>query len=82
MKNEAEMEEIFLFPDWVNHNCMKEVLSRIKDQTHGNWTREFRMPISAGFVSHNLECHGKSETLGLESRGDIDTKILKAHFGA
>ncbi len=80
MKNEAEMEEVFLFPRWVNHDCMEEVLHHIKDQTHGNWKREFRRPVSAGFVSANLECSGESETLGLSSRGEIDTKLLRAQF--
>jgi len=80
MKNSAEMEEMFLFPNWVNHDCIEEVLSRIKDQTHGNWHREFRHPVSAGFVSLHLECYGKSESLGLESRGDIDTAILRKQF--
>jgi hypothetical protein len=77
MKNDAGMEEMFLFPRWVNHDCMEEALARIKDQTHGNWLRELREPISAGFVSATLNCHGKSETLGLDSRGEIDTKLLK-----
>ena len=80
MKHEAGMEEIFLFPRWVNHDCMEEVLEAVKDQTRGNWKREFREPISAGFVNSSLECHGNSETLGLDSRGDVDTELLRKHL--
>ena len=69
-------EEIFIFPRTVNHDAMAEVLCRIKNHTHGNWRRVFRNPISAGFVDINCNCFGKSETLGIESRGAVDTSLL------
>lgn len=77
-KNEEGEEEIFLFPRSINHDCMAEVLGRIKDQTTGNWTRIFRNPVSAGFVE-NGRCHGRSETLKLEARPE-DSDILNAYF--
>lgn len=69
-------EEIHLFPANVHHDCFSEVAGHIKNHTGSGWMRINRYPVSAGFVDGNLRCHGKSETLGLESRPQ-DTKILK-----
>jgi len=77
--SDGNNEEIFTFPDTVNHDCMAEVLGRIKNQTHGNWQRVFREPVSAGLVDENGICYGESETLGLSSREE-DTAILRAQF--
>jgi len=68
-------EEIFLFPSDIEHVCMAEALSRIKNQSDGNWTRVLRTPVSAGFVSKDGSCYGKSITLELSSR-EIDSKLL------
>lgn len=54
-------EELFLFPRGIDHDAMAEVLGYIKNQTHGNWHRVYREPISAGFVGEDGECHGRSE---------------------
>jgi len=78
-KQENGVEEIFTFPKTVDHDAMAEVLGRIKDSTRGNWSRVWREPISAGFVGIDNCCHGKSETLGLESR-DEDTILLAKQF--
>jgi len=69
-------EEIFTFPQSVHHDAMAEVLGGIKNHTHGNWERVRREPISAGFIDRNDNCFGKSETLGVESRGTDDTVLL------
>lgn len=68
-------ELIFIFPKSINHDCMAEVLGRIKDQTGGNWRRVFRQPVSAGFTD-GKECYGISESLRLKSRPQ-DTGMLK-----
>ena len=74
-------EEVFIFPKSVDHDCMAEVLFRIKDQTHGSWKRLHRQAVSAGFVSitdgSEYRCHGESITLSLKSR-DCDSAILNA----
>ena len=70
-------EEIFTFPDTVNHDCMMESLSGIKNSTWGNWERVYREPVSAGFVTDGF-CNGLSETLGLTSGGDRDTNLLNS----
>jgi hypothetical protein len=59
--------EIFTFPDEIKHDAMAEALARIRNQTHGDWKRITRTPVSAGFVTAG-ECHGKSESLHLESQ--------------
>ena len=75
-EDEDGNEEIFTFPNSVNHDCMAEALGRIKNQTHGSWKRINRYPISAGFVGKDNKCYGMSETLNLKSRPDADTKLL------
>jgi len=69
------VEEMFVFPDTINHDCMAEVLDRIKDRTTGNWQYIDRTPISAGFISVDGECYGRSETLRLDSRGVTDSVL-------
>jgi len=70
------IEEMFVFPDTINHDCMAEVLNRIKDRTTGDWHRVHRTPISAGFITVEGECYGRSETLRLDSRGTTDTVMF------
>lgn len=72
-------EEIFVFPRSVNHDCMMEMIGRIKNKTHGDWQRIRRKPISAGFVNNAGGCYGHSETLKLKSR-EQDTDILKDQY--
>lgn len=74
-KDEDGKEEIFIFPKSVNHDCMMEVLQRIRDQSHGRWNRIYREPVSAGFVNDGV-CSGYSETLKLQSRGPIDSGLI------
>lgn len=74
-KDEDGKEEIFIFPKSVNHDCMMEVLQRIRDQSYGRWNRVYREPVSAGFVSGGV-CSGHSETLKLQSRGSIDSGLI------
>lgn len=71
----GDKQEIFTFPRTVNHDAMAEVLGSIKNQTHGDWRRVFREPVSAGFVDGKGNCYGESESMGLESREE-DTHLL------
>ena len=71
-------ESIFTFPRNVDHDRMYEAIETIRFRSPHNWERKFRMEgeaISAGFVDNGV-CHGRSETLGLDSRGDKDTALL------
>jgi len=73
VSSEEAGEQLFIFPNNIDHDEFASVLSYIK---HGgrNWTRPLRMPVSAGFTD-GVRCYGMSETLGLGSRID-DAKIL------
>lgn len=71
---DTNVEEIFIFPKSVHHDCFAEMIPYMKNQMYGNWDRVHREPISAGFTDGNT-CYGVSESLGLESRPE-DTKLL------
>ena len=75
-KDENDKEEIFTFPDAIDHDAMAEAIKSIKNQTTGGWRRVYRKPISAGFVNVGRNCTGRSETLNLKSRKEIDTALL------
>lgn len=79
-QNEQGNEEIFVFPNTINHDCMADALARIKTQMFSNWERQFRIPIRAGFVSQNLQCYGRSESLDLDSNPELDNKLLLDYF--
>lgn len=53
---------------------MAEVLLFLENKKTGK--RVYREPISAGFIGSNGNCHGNSETLGLDSRLDEDSELL------
>lgn len=75
-EDENGVEEIFMFPKEVNHDCMMEMLARIKNQTWGDWHRVFRKAVSAGFTD-GIICWGESETLGIKSRKEVDALLIK-----
>lgn len=70
-------EAIFLFPRTLRHDRFAEAVTAFKvgDQ---HWRRPLRgeVPVAAGFVTQG-QCHGKSETLGIGSRGAVDTGLLE-----
>lgn len=71
-------EKIFVFPKEVDHDRMYEAMQAIRfDTGFRDWERKLRHgeAISAGFVTNGV-CHGRSETLNLDSRGDKDTALL------
>lgn len=71
------IEEIFTFPKSVNHDRFWEAVGAIRMGSDSNWKREYRSAVlvSAGFV-HDGHCCGRSESLSLESRGEVDTALL------
>lgn len=78
-KNQDDQEEIFIFPNSVDHDAMAEVLGCIKNHTRDPWIRVMREPISAGFVSQDGKCYGESITLNLKSRVE-DSLLLKLQY--
>lgn len=73
----ADKEEIFVFPRTVDHDRMAEACEAIRFGDDHNWKRKYREGecIAAGFIDGGI-CHGRSETLGLTSRGEKDTQLL------
>lgn len=72
-------EMMFVFPRDVDHDRMAEALEAIRFGDDHNWRRELQTEgsiIAAGFIDPEGMCHGRSETLGLESRGAVDTELL------
>ncbi len=74
--DENDVEEIFIFPKSVNHDVFTDSVGRMKNQSHGNWQRVTRKPISAGFTD-GIKCWGYSETLKLKSREHLDAELIK-----
>lgn len=72
-------EEVFIFPNSVDHDAMAEVLGCIKNQTEDPWERVRREPVSAGFVDQSANCYGESITLKLESRPE-DTFLVQLQY--
>ena len=70
-------ESIFTFPKTVDHDRMYEAITAIRFGSGRNWERKLLHgeAISAGFVDDG-KCYGRSETLNIESRGDLDTLLL------
>ena len=74
-----DKEVIFVFPKTVDHDRMWEAMEAIRFGDHRNWQRKLHdgEAISAGFVDSTGNCHGRSETMDLKSRGSVDTALLK-----
>jgi hypothetical protein len=61
--------EIYLFPNFISH-----------DDFVARMNFDLVDIVSAGFVTADLECYGRSVSLNLESRNE-DTRILGRTFG-
>jgi hypothetical protein len=78
-KNEEGTEEIFIFPKRYHHDDMADMVSSLKSFKNHNprdWERHYKEPIAAGFTDGKA-CHGRSETLNLESRGRLDEMLIE-----
>ena len=85
---DGDVEMIVVFPHTIDHDRMFESLQMTSfdvDRNSREWydidrkSREWYDIdlLSAGFVYSSGKCYGRSETLDIDSRGDIDTLILK-----
>jgi len=73
-------EEIFVFPRTVDHDRMAEACDAIRFGGDRNWERKYLRDgecIAAGFVDNGV-CHGRSESLNVDSRPGLDTSLLGA----
>lgn len=79
-EDEDGVEEIFVFPKRYNHDDFASDINglRVRDpNNHREWERKYKKPVSGGFVD-GMKCYGRSETLGLDSRGERDTLLLRS----
>lgn len=74
--SEKEVEYIFIFPNFINHNRFAENMRRMRDSSSYGRDQfmDFRI-VGAGFTD-GKQCWGRSETLNCGSRGIIDAKLI------
>jgi hypothetical protein len=72
-------ELAFLFPDTVMHRDMLETVLTMRVSEGRSWSRPYREAecVAAGFVSVEGFCYGHSESIGVDSRGEVDSAIIK-----
>lgn len=72
-------EDIFIFPKEVDHNRMADACLALKFGPDRDFVRKYRQGavVAAGFIECG-RCYGRSESLGIESRGAQDTALLDA----
>ena len=73
---EKEVEHIFIFPEFINHNRFADTMRRMRDSSsYGNeQLLDFRI-VGAGFTD-GKQCWGRSETLNCNSRGVLDSNLI------
>lgn len=62
-----DFELMLTFPDTVEHEDFSNLI-------------KYKV-VSAGFINDKLKCHGHSHSLGINSRPEIDTALLKFNLG-
>jgi len=65
-----------IFPKDLIHERVSQALTVMMRKTH----KQEIKPIAAGevnLVMTGMECGGSSETLGLQSRGQVDTVLIR-----
>jgi hypothetical protein len=65
-----DLEAMITFPDIIEHDIFSSACCIDKANI-----------ISAGFINKDLECYGYSHSLGITSRGLVDTKLLRFNLG-
>lgn len=75
---DGDVEMIVVFPHIIDHDRMFESLQMTSFDVDRKSREWYDIDLlSAGFVYSSGECYGRSETLDIDSRGDVDTLILK-----
>lgn len=73
---DGETEVLVTFPRCIDHDKMAECLGALRFGGDHDWHRNQGKIIAAGFVTQRHICEGSSETLGIKSRGALDTELL------
>jgi hypothetical protein len=78
MKDEHGKELLFTFPEMIAHNWMFEAVQNVREGVPQNWARPYRGSdcVAAGFMTKDGVCYGRSESLNIPSRPEIDTKLF------
>jgi hypothetical protein len=71
------IEHLVQFPDIITHRDMADALEALRFGGDRDWHRRQGEIVSAGFVI-NGRCLGRSESLDVSSRLDLDTLILNS----
>ena len=71
-------DQIIVFPRIIDHDRMRDAMNAIKFGNDRNWERKYHDAklVSAGFIDNGI-CHGKSESLNIKSRPELDTHLFK-----
>jgi len=70
-------EMLVAFPKCIDHNRMAEAMSALRFGSDREWHRRQGKIVAAGFIE-GRECVGRSETLNIGSRKNIDTMMFLA----
>lgn len=83
LKIESGEEIAVIFPRQVVHASMAEAVQTIRIGGQ-NWRRSWRSAeiVGAGFIGPDLVCYGKSDTLKVVSRGEVDTALVRREFAS
>lgn len=66
-------DEVYIFSNTIEHFRMMQRVGASKDQV-----------VSAGFLqttTAGARCYGNSHSLGIGSRGDVDSKLINEQAG-
>jgi hypothetical protein len=80
-----EVEDMYIFPEDVNHDEFLDNIRGIRfNLDKYEWTRDYleekNTLVSAGFIV-NGKCEGRSHSLDVSSRNEVDTALFITHMG-
>lgn len=67
-----------IFPEYIGHNEMVDSLVIKKENLISAGFIRFESYLSRDFKLH---CYGNSQSLGIDSRGNVDTQLIRILFG-
>lgn len=73
----GNIENLVAFPHTIDHDRMAEAMEALRFGGPRNWYRRCGAVVAAGFIDGG-QCNGHSETLGIKSRGEVETRLLAA----
>ena len=82
-------ELMFTFPNEVWHSMFYDIIQAVKNNPGSSWERRYRgwECVAAGFIQVDpaamcgVFCYGKSESIGVTSRGITDASLFNDNQG-